>query len=170
MIMKMEKLIPKLLCLAVITAIAAATTSFSRFESVTTGMSEIEVAAFIIDASGENEKPVIDLNDGKTTDSYRIEVTNQKDHKVSGVSMEYDIELVFTPDLPAGMTITDGTTILYKEDGTSTYILKKAGTFNAGIGSSNIHTITIIRDSEDLEEYCGEMSIYVAATQIDERE
>ncbi len=167
MIMKIENLIPKLLYLAIITAIVAATTSLSKFESATVGTSEAEVAAFIIDVSGENEKSVINLNEENTTDSYSIEVTNQKDQKVSGVSIEYDIELEFDPALPSGMIISVGTTTLDTEEGKEIYIFEESGTFAAGNEASNTHTITITGDIGELEEYCGEMSIYVDAAQID---
>lgn len=168
MMMKIENPIRKLLYfLAVITTIVAATTSLSRFESATAGTSETEVAAFIIDVSGESGKSVFDLNGEKTTDSYSIEVANQKDQKVSGVSIKYDIELEFDPALPIGMTISDGTITLDTEEGKEIYIFEEAGKFTAGNEASNTHTITIAGNIGELEEYCGEMSIYVDAAQID---
>lgn len=167
MITKIENLIPKLLYLSIITTIVISTFSLSKFESAIAGTSDVGVATFVINASGNDNNLVIDCNSETPTSSYSVVVTNKKDSKVSGVSIKYDIVLEFNTALPSGMTISDGITTLDTTEDKTTYIFKNVGNFGAGVEKSNTHTITITGSNDVLNNYNDNMSIYVDATQID---
>ena len=167
MITKMEKLIPKLLFLTVVTTILVSGISFSKFESASQGIGEAAVAAFVVDASGSGDSLAIDCNAETPEASYNLVVTNKKEGTVSEVSMKYDVVLEFDTALPSGIKISDGVTTLETTAEKTTYIFEDAGEFAAGREKQNTHTITITGSKEVLQNCSAVMSVYVDATQMD---
>lgn len=167
MISKKEKLVPILLYLTVITTVAVSRVSFSKFESTSKGTGEVEVAAFIVDASGSGVPLEINCNAETSEANYDVVVTNEKEGKVSAVSIKYDVILEFDTALPSGMKISDGTTTLDTTEGKKTYIFEDMGRFDAGAEKKNTHRITISGSKDVLYSCHTVMSVYVDATQID---
>ena len=168
MITKMQNLIPKLMYFVIITTIIVTTFSLSKYESAIAGTSDVTVASFVVDATGNDVSDLsLDCNSDTPTTSYDIVVTNKKDNSISQVAIKYDLVVEFSESLPTGITISDGTTILSSVDGQTTYMFSDVGDFSAGIEKSNTHTITITGSDEVLTAYSGSISFHVDATQID---
>lgn len=167
MITKMEKLIPKLLFLTVITAVVASGISFSKFESASKGTDEVAVAAFVVDASGSGDPLEIDCNSETPAANYKVVVTNKKEDKISEIAIKYDVVLEFDTALPSGIKISDGVTTLEATAEKTTYIFEDAGKFDAGIEKQNAHVITITGSKDVLQNCTAVMSVYVDATQMD---
>ena len=168
MITKMQNLIPKLVFSVLITTIIVSTFSLSKFQTAKAGASDVTVASFVINATGNDvDKLSLDCNENNPTVSYDVVVTNKKDDSISQVAIKYDIVVEFSKPLPTGLTLSDGTTSIDLIDGQTTYVFSDIDNFSAGVEKSNTHTITLNGSNEVLIEYDGTMSIYVDATQID---
>lgn len=168
MIMRKEKIIPKLLCFAVVTTVITSTISFSRFGTQAVGISEdVVVASFVVEASSGNENLLIDCNVDNPCAVYDVVITNRKEDKISGVAAKYNLVLEFDKPIPSGVTISDGNTTIDTNGENSTFVFENVGTSDAGIEYQHTHTITLSGSSDVLYEYKGKMSVYVDATQID---
>ena len=168
MILKIQNSIPKLMYFVIITTIIVTTFSLSKYESAMAGSSSVNVASFVVNATGSDKDSLsIDCNSDTPIISYDVIVSNKKDNSISQVAIKYDIVVEFSQPLPTGLTLTDGTTSIDSIDGETNYMFSDVGNFSAGVEKSNTHTITLIGSNEVLTEYDGTMSFYVDATQID---
>lgn len=137
-------------CILLITAIATLIVGITLAKMVSTaggGSDGAQVAAFIVETSGQaNQNLAIDYDEAITEVQYPFAVTNQKDGRISEVSMQYDVIVTLPGALPDGVTVTlDGTGGTVSEDKTR-YTFSNRGSFQAGQDKANQHTLKFTVD------------------------
>ena len=168
MILKIQKMIPKLLYFAIFTTIIVSTFSLSKYESTIIGSSSVSVASFVVDASSnDSDNLSIDCNSSDPMTNYNIVVSNNKDGIISQVSIMYDVVLEFSEVPPTGLTLSIGSQTLTTIDRQTTYTFKNVGSFSPSIEGNNNHSIIIKGNNQILTEYAGNVSFYVDAYQVD---
>lgn len=170
MLKNKENLIPKLIFLLFITTIIATTVTLSSYESIANGNTDIEVAAFVVDATGDKSNTLeINCNSENRSATYDIIVTNEKNNCISEVGIEYDLKVVFSPALPEGMnlTLTAGDYTKTYTGGEKTYTFENIGQFTAGTSQSITNTLTLTGSENTAYGVDGYIKFYLEAYQID---
>lgn len=146
--------------------------SLAKMLSTASGSDNARVAAFIVDANGQEDTRLrIDIPDGILTQEYAIKVTNQNANgKTAEVALSYDVVLTLPQALPAGVSlILDGTTGTPSGD-SKTVTFENMGTFMPGTAETKTHTLTFTVTDADLitqnHQLLG-ISVDVRAEQID---
>lgn len=135
------------ICLMAAAITLAVGITLAKMVSTAGGSNYAQVAAFIVEASGQaDQKLTINYDEVITEVQYPFTVTNQKGGRTSEVSMQYDVTVTLPGVLPDGVTVTlDGKDGTVSEDKTS-YTFANIGSFQAGQDKTNSHTLKFTVD------------------------
>ena len=110
MIKKNQNLILKLMFFCYITMIFSTTLTLSKYSSTVVNQSNTKIAKFIVDLTPLEGQPsnlsIICSNNEQYSKSYKFSVKNNKENKISDVSIKYSIIVTLSEALPQGVKIT----------------------------------------------------------------
>lgn len=160
-----------LLCIVLVLTISVGATLAAMY-SRTGGSASTSVAVFAFDAGNTtNGNLTMDCNNGNTEVSYQFWVTNQKNSKISDVSILYSIQVHLPSVLPSGLTMEiDGVKGTASADGlTYTFTNNNAWYLVNGSSGTNNHTLTFTVDPNAVTKNytLSGITINVVAEQID---
>ena len=161
------------ICFCLIAAVTALSMGIvlAKMISTTGGNTSAQIAAFILQAGGDEGKTLtIDyIGSSPYTADYSFTVSNTKAGKTSEVSMKYDVIVTLPQFLPdsIALKLNDGS-IAPVIDG-NTYTYSHAGVFQKGKLEEHNHILTFTTDSNIVAEdiRLEGITVTVRAEQID---
>lgn len=144
-----------ILCICLIAVVVALTAgpTLAKMVSTAGGSGSAQVAAFIVEAEGSKEELLtVDCNSNTANAAYSLSVTNEKNGKVSEVSIKYNVIVTLPEALPNGVTVKLGDKVATVSADKKTYTFKDVGTLPAGIKATHNCTLLFTADTKLVEE------------------
>ena len=158
------------ICMIATITILSTGTTLSKMVSTAAGSSSAQVAAFIVEANGSKQELLtVDCNSNTANAAYSLSVTNEKNGKVSEVSIKYNIIVTLPEALPNGVTVKVGDKAGTLSADKKTYTFADVGTFPAGIKATHNCTLLFEADTNLVEdEYLIEnIQVSIHTEQVD---
>ena len=162
------KILSVLICIVFLFLIGVAS---ARFISFGTGAQTIGIAGYAVTLGAVNPGSLeINCNTDTKFTEYDFWVKNEKNDKISDVSIQYKVKVQVPGGLPAGLSMTiDGVEGMTSSDRTEFVFTDSRFQTPAGVAATNNHTLSIIADEDVITSNLSipKISVTIEAVQKD---